>query len=161
MEENMNIENDNSYQKTNVEKKVPFYSMKDIVSKFMVNPNIAEDNNLEMLSGKDSSKLEICSRLSNTLQNNFDDINIKEGLTRNSSNESSKSTSKVNHPSHYNSVKKETIKILDDYLTDEEYDGFLKGNVLKYIHRYKFKNGVEDLNKAKWYLEELIRKNTR
>jgi hypothetical protein len=68
---------------------------------------------------------------------------------------------KVNHPSHYNSVKKETIKILEDYLTDDEYAGFLKGNVLKYIHRYKFKNGTEDLNKAKWYLEELIRFNSK
>lgn len=68
---------------------------------------------------------------------------------------------KVNHPSHYNSVKVETIKILEDYLTDDEYAGFLKGNVLKYIHRYKFKNGAEDLNKAKWYLEELIRFNSK
>lgn len=74
---------------------------------------------------------------------------------------SDKPVEKVNHPSHYNSVKKETIKILEDYLTDEEYDGFLKGNVIKYMHRYKFKNGIEDLQKAKWYLEELIRKNTK
>lgn len=143
MEENINIENNNSYQKTNVEKKVPFYSIGDFISRTMAKSNI----------NKDSEMLEPCSGLSNTLQNSSDDINIKENI--------SKSTSKVNHPSHYNSVKKETIKILDDYLTDEEYDGFLKGNVLKYIHRYKFKNGIEDLNKAKWYLEELIRKNTK
>lgn len=63
----------------------------------------------------------------------------------------------VNHPSHYNSKGKETIKVLEDYLSKEEYAGFLKGNILKYIHRYENKNGVEDLNKAKWYLDELIR----
>lgn len=63
----------------------------------------------------------------------------------------------VNHPSHYNSKGKETIKVLEDYLSKEEYAGFLKGNILKYIHRYENKNGIEDLKKAKWYLEELIR----
>lgn len=68
--------------------------------------------------------------------------------------------SKVNHPSHYNSLKRETIDILYDFLSDEEYKGFLKGNVLKYMHRYQFKNGVEDLQKAKWYLEELLRIET-
>jgi len=34
--------------------------------------------------------------------------------------------------------------------------GFHEGNVVKYITRYKDKNGVEDLKKAKWYLERLI-----
>lgn len=69
--------------------------------------------------------------------------------------------SRVNHPSHYNSLGKETIDILYDFLSNDEYKGFLKGNVLKYMHRYKFKNGVEDLEKAKWYLEELLRIETQ
>lgn len=67
-----------------------------------------------------------------------------------------KATEKVNHPSHYNFNKKETIDIIDDFCTDEEFIGFLKGNILKYIHRYSHKNGLEDLNKAKWYIEKLI-----
>lgn len=71
-----------------------------------------------------------------------------------------KKKEKVNHPSHYNNKGKETIKVLEDYLSKEEYEGFLKGNILKYIHRYETKNGLEDLNKAKWYLEELIRITT-
>lgn len=33
---------------------------------------------------------------------------------------------------------------------------FLEGNIIKYVTRYKFKNGLEDLNKAKVYLEKLI-----
>ena len=36
---------------------------------------------------------------------------------------------------------------------------FAEGNIVKYITRYKFKNGVEDLKKAKWYLEYLIEQN--
>ena len=34
---------------------------------------------------------------------------------------------------------------------------YLEGNVVKYISRYKMKNGLEDLHKAKWYLERLIK----
>lgn len=63
--------------------------------------------------------------------------------------------SNVDHPSHYNHGGKETIEILKDFLTEDEFKGFLKGNVLKYMHRYKFKNGMEDLNKASWYLDKL------
>ena len=61
----------------------------------------------------------------------------------------------VDHPSHYNQGKTETIDILKEFLTEEEFIGFLKGNVLKYLHRYKYKNGLEDLNKASWYLDKL------
>lgn len=39
----------------------------------------------------------------------------------------------------------------------EEFVGFIKGNILKYITRYGCKNGVEDLYKAQEYLEVLIR----
>ena len=34
--------------------------------------------------------------------------------------------------------------------------GFLEGNIIKYVSRYKEKNGIEDLKKAKWYIEALI-----
>jgi len=42
------------------------------------------------------------------------------------------------------------------WMTDEQFEGFLRGNVIKYIARYKDKNGVEDLRKCKHYLQELI-----
>ena len=63
---------------------------------------------------------------------------------------------KVNHPSHYNFTKMETLDIIDNFSTHEEYVGFLKGNVIKYLHRYSHKNGMEDLRKASWYLNKLI-----
>ena len=33
---------------------------------------------------------------------------------------------------------------------------FLEGNVVKYVTRYKMKNGLEDLKKAQWYLNRII-----
>jgi hypothetical protein len=57
----------------------------------------------------------------------------------------------VNHPKHYNTGKIEVI----EFILDQKFD-FLAGNVVKYISRYKAKNGVEDLKKAKFYLDKLI-----
>lgn len=58
----------------------------------------------------------------------------------------------VKNPSHYT---KGTIEPWD-YIIDHNMD-FLEGNIIKYITRYKHKNGVEDLNKAMIYLEKLIK----
>ena len=55
-------------------------------------------------------------------------------------------------------VKKETIDVIRDCMTSDEYHGYLKGNVLKYVSRYKFKGEpLEDLQKANWYLNRLIK----
>lgn len=64
-------------------------------------------------------------------------------------------TDNVNHPNHYNSYSREVIDTLQGSMTPDEFKGYLKGNILKYITRYQFKNGVEDLKKAKWYIEKL------
>lgn len=64
----------------------------------------------------------------------------------------------VNHPSHYQSESGleviDVIKAFTSNLTGVEATD--TGNVLKYMCRWKNKNGVEDLKKAKWYLEHLI-----
>lgn len=62
----------------------------------------------------------------------------------------------VNHPSHYTQGTIETIDYMESCLTAEEFCGGCKMNVLKYVSREKFKNGVEDLKKARWYLDRLI-----
>ena len=55
----------------------------------------------------------------------------------------------------------EIIKVIQDGMTDDEYHGYLKGNVLKYVSRYKFKGEpLEDLEKAQWYLNRLIKEVT-
>jgi len=59
----------------------------------------------------------------------------------------------INHPPHYNKGIETT-----DYICSWDMD-FCEGNVIKYVTRYKYKHGLNDLRKAKWYLEKLIKEN--
>ena len=64
---------------------------------------------------------------------------------------------KVNHPRHYDLPGGgQAIDVIDDMLDDTEIDGYYKGNIIKYIARYKKKGGAESLKKARWYLDKLI-----
>jgi len=58
----------------------------------------------------------------------------------------------VDHPNHYNDGSIECIDAIQAALTEEEFIGFCKGNAMKYIWREQLKNGMEDLQKAAWYL---------
>jgi len=62
----------------------------------------------------------------------------------------------VNHPSHYTEGGIECIEAIEAQLTPEEYRGYLKGNVAKYLWREKYKGGTESLRKAQWYLDRLV-----
>ena len=63
----------------------------------------------------------------------------------------------VNHPSHYiDGGGVECIEAIESALTSEEYRGYLKGNIQKYVWREKHKGGTESLKKAQWYLQRLI-----
>lgn len=62
----------------------------------------------------------------------------------------------VNNPMHYGAGKIECIEYIEDMLTQEEYIGYLRGNIAKYLHRWRYKNGLEDLKKAEWYGRRLI-----
>ena len=62
----------------------------------------------------------------------------------------------VNNPAHYGTGKIECIEYIKDFLNKEEFIGYLRGNIAKYLHRWRYKNGVEDLKKAQWYLKYLI-----
>lgn len=59
-------------------------------------------------------------------------------------------------PEHY---KQGLIEPIDFIIANNM--NFLEGNIIKYVSRYKFKNGVEDLKKAKFYLEKLISENDK
>lgn len=65
-------------------------------------------------------------------------------------------TDSVNHPAHYKHGEIETLDIIRMSLTAEEFQGFLKGNVLKYQIRAPFKHETpdEDYAKAKYYYDE-------
>lgn len=65
----------------------------------------------------------------------------------------------VNHPDHYTQGNIECIDAIKAIMTPEEFKGFLRGNVMKYIWRTEKKNGTEDLEKAKWYLDLLIKES--
>ena len=61
----------------------------------------------------------------------------------------------VNNPPHYNKSGIECIEAIKA-MTDKGFQYYLQGNIMKYLWRYRYKNGVEDLKKAQWYLNELI-----
>lgn len=64
----------------------------------------------------------------------------------------------VHAPPHYTAGGIECIDYLKAKLSREEFKGFLRGNVVKYLSRAGLKsNELEDLKKAAWYLERLIR----
>lgn len=69
-----------------------------------------------------------------------------------------KTDDNVNHPSHYISKGGiETIDVIDAWT--EGLDGIVAvdtANVIKYVSRWRKKNGIEDLKKARWYLNHLI-----
>lgn len=64
----------------------------------------------------------------------------------------------VNHPKHYKAKNgMEVIDVIEAFTANlEGYEATHTGNVIKYICRWKEKNGLEDLKKAQWYLNRLI-----
>lgn len=62
----------------------------------------------------------------------------------------------VNSPAHYASGAIECIDAIEASMTPEEFQGYCRGNLMKYSWRYRNKNGVQDLAKARWYLDRLI-----
>ena len=61
----------------------------------------------------------------------------------------------VNSPPHYNKYGVECIEAIQS-ATGEGYEYYLQGNIMKYLWRYRYKDGVQDLEKAQWYLSRLI-----
>jgi len=61
----------------------------------------------------------------------------------------------VNHPEHYTSGNIECLDAIKSAL-GENYQFYVQGNLIKYIWRFNHKNGVEDLKKAQFYLNDLI-----
>jgi len=61
----------------------------------------------------------------------------------------------VNNPPHYNVSGVECIDAIAAS-TGEGFEFYLQGNIMKYLWRYRYKNGTQDLKKASWYLDKLI-----
>lgn len=68
-------------------------------------------------------------------------------------------TDMVNHPPHYTAGKYEVIDIIKSIVDSQPlspFEGYMLGNAIKYLARWTHKNGIEDLEKATWYLNKLI-----
>ena len=72
------------------------------------------------------------------------------------SNFQRKGTDAVNHPSHYETGKFECIDVMVETQGVEAVKGFCICNAFKYLYRHNGKNGVEDLKKARWYIDKYL-----
>lgn len=68
----------------------------------------------------------------------------------------SKGIDPVNHPSHYTQGGIECIDCIRASMSKDGFEDYCKGNIIKYLHRWRFKGGVQDLKKASVYLNWLI-----
>lgn len=62
----------------------------------------------------------------------------------------------IHSPDHYTAGGIEVIDYIRAKLTPEQYEGYLAGNIIKYISRYQHKGKDKDLKKADVYLKWLI-----
>ena len=62
----------------------------------------------------------------------------------------------VNHPAHYESGKFECIEVMEEAIGTDAVKDFCVCNAFKYIYRHKRKNGKEDLEKARWYVNKYL-----
>ena len=66
-------------------------------------------------------------------------------------------TDYVNSPPNNKSGNKECIDAIEESMTAEAFKGYLKGNIQKYMWRYESKKGLQDVLKAQWYLNRLVK----
>lgn len=65
------------------------------------------------------------------------------------------------NPSHYQGNNIECIDYIIEVLGEEGTIAYCQGNVTKYLHRWKMKNGLEDLKKAQWYINKMVELETK
>lgn len=66
------------------------------------------------------------------------------------------SKDEVNHPEHYTDGGIECIDAIEAALTKEEFKGYLKGNIIKYVWRERMKGGRTSMRKARWYIDRFL-----
>lgn len=63
----------------------------------------------------------------------------------------------IENPKHYTSSEIECIDCIRAALTPEEFRGFCKGNIMKYVFRENLKGGSQDIGKAAWYADQITK----
>jgi hypothetical protein len=82
---------------------------------------------------------------------------LREQLELDLENAALKTHDPINHPMHYTKGKVECIDALASATIElSGIDAVCTANAIKYLWRWKHKNGIEDLRKAKWYIDHLI-----
>lgn len=85
----------------------------------------------------------------------FDDAaNAMKALSAIGISMKNENNDKINNPAHYTAGGIETLDYIKAKVKD--YPSYVAGNILKYVSRYEHKNGIEDLKKAQFYLNDLI-----
>lgn len=80
--------------------------------------------------------------------------NAMKAFSSNGVSMKNENNDKVNNPAHYTAGGIETLDYIKAKVKD--YPSYAVGNILKYVSRYEHKNGIEDLKKAQFYLNDLI-----
>lgn len=83
-----------------------------------------------------------------------DATNIAKAMSAIGISMKNENNDKINNPAHYTAGGIETLDYIKAKVKD--YPSYVAGNILKYVSRYEHKNGIEDLKKAQFYLNDLI-----
>lgn len=86
-------------------------------------------------------------------------MNIMNDIENKTEKKVSSNYDMVEKPFHYNQAGIECIEAIKA-ATGTGFEQYLQGNIIKYVWRYRYKNRLEDLKKARWYLDKLIDEKT-
>lgn len=87
----------------------------------------------------------------------LDELQPRSPQRENCSSENNNAHDAVNHPSHYCRDGIECIDVIKATTKGmNAFTAFCQGNAIKYLFRWQYKNGVQDLKKARWYIDKLI-----
>lgn len=97
------------------------------------------------------------NKLNDKLKNISESMNdIVQLVLSEGESDSTSTNDNVNHPSHYETGNFECIDVMIETQGKESVMDFCICNAFKYIYRHNNKNGIEDIKKAKWYLDKYI-----
>ena len=98
----------------------------------------------------DRNDMAVCGRCRNTVPEIDPEFEKRPLLWE------SKHNDNVNHPSHYETGKFECIDVMVETQGVEAVKAFCLCNAFKYLYRHNGKNGIEDIKKARWYINKYL-----